>query len=88
MQYSNLSDREFRHYHELYNMDPVVQRLCQMTYYDEVEQDLESQVADLEDEVSILSSTNEELEITVEELEDKIRVLEEKIAVWETLEKE
>ena len=88
MQYSNLSDREFRHYHELYNMDPVVQRLCQMTYYDEVEEDLESKVADLEDEVSILQGANEDLECQVEDLEEKVRELEKKIAVWQTLEQE
>ena len=58
----HLSDREFRHYQELYNPDPVVQRLCQMRFYEDDADLLESQVADLEDEVGLLQSVNEELE--------------------------
>ena len=80
------TDREFRHYQELYNPDPVVQRLCQMRFYEDDAEELENQVAELEDEVGLLQSVNEDLECQVHDLEDEVRVLKEKIAVWTTME--
>lgn len=83
-----LSDKEFRHYQELYNMDPVVQRLCKMNYVDDMDIDLESQIANLEDEVNDKDYTIMCLEDEKADLEDKIEELEKKIQVWQTLEAE
>ena len=83
-----LTDQEFRHYHGLYNTDPVVQRLCAMPYADEIDPDLESQVSDLEDQVSDLEYTNMCLVDERDELQERVEALEEKIKVWQTLETE
>lgn len=83
-----LSDKEFRHYHELYNMDPVVQRLCKMNYVDDMDADLESQIADLEDQVNDQDYTIMCLQDERDDLLDKVDELEKKILVWNTLEKE
>jgi chromosome condensin MukBEF ATPase and DNA-binding subunit MukB len=82
-----LTDKEFRHYQELYNNDPIVQRLCKMDYIDDLELDLESKVADLEDQVSDLDYQNMCLQDERDDLLDKVEELEKKILVWETLEK-
>jgi chaperonin cofactor prefoldin len=82
-----LTDKEFRHYQELYNDDPVVQRLCKMNYQDEIEPDLEERVAELEDEVSDLEYEKSSLEDQLYDLEKENQRLKEKIQVWETLEK-
>ena len=84
----HLTDQEFRHYHGLYNPDPVVQRLCAMPYADEVDPDLESQVSDLEDQVSDLEYTNMNLVDERDALEERVEVLEAKIKMWQTLESE
>jgi len=83
-----LSDKEFRHYHGLYNTDPVVQRLCSMPYLDDVDPDLESQVADLEDQVNDLDYTIMCLTDERDDLVEKVEELEKKIEVWQTLENE
>lgn len=83
-----LSDKEFRHYQELYNMDPIVQRLCKMDYIDDIDPDLESQVADLEDQVNDLDYTIMCLTDERDDLQEKVDELEKKIAVWQTLESE
>ena len=83
-----LSDKEFRHYQELYNMDPVVQRLCKMNYVDDMDVSLEDQVANLEDQVNDLDYQVMCLQDERADLEDKIEELEKKIQVWNTLETE
>ena len=83
-----LTDKEFRHYHGLYNTDPVVQRLCSMEYLEDHEPSLEDELAELDDQVSSLSWENEELRDEVDTLQSKVAELEKKIAVWQTLEQE
>lgn len=82
-----LTDKEFRHYQELYNNDPIVQRLCKMDYIDDMDPDLESKVADLEDQVNDLDYDNMCLRDERDDLLDKVEELEKKIQVWQTLEK-
>jgi hypothetical protein len=84
MQTINLSDQEFRHYQELYNMDPVVQRLCQMDFV--VMEELDEKIAELEDQVESLEWDNDNLRNDVSVLERENRLLREKIQVWNTLE--
>ena len=86
MQTINLSDQEFRHYQELDNSDPVVQRLCQIDYV--AIEELDEKIAELEDQVDSLESDNDELRSELYELRRENRVLREKIQVWHTLEKE
>lgn len=80
------TDKEFRHYQELYNMDPIVQRLCKIDH---------ERLSELEDEIEELKTELESLESEVEYLTDdrndlrqEIKILREKIQVWNTLEKE
>lgn len=80
-----LTDQEFRHYQELTNMDPVVQRLCQMGFV--ADTDLYDQIDDLNQQLDDLSGENDDLRWTIEELQSDVRALEQKILVWETLEK-
>jgi peptidoglycan hydrolase CwlO-like protein len=81
-----LSDKEFRHYHGLYNMDPVVQRLCKMDY--DADAELESQVSDLEEQVNDMDYQIMSLQDERDELAEKVDELEKKIQVWQTLENE
>jgi len=82
-----LTDKEFRHYQELYNDDPVVQRLCKMNFQDDIEPDLEEQIGDLEDQLSSLQWDYDILEEKMDDLEKENEELKQKIQVWETLEK-
>ena len=86
MQLSNLSDKELRHYQELDNTDPVVQRLCQMGFVDIEE--LDEKIAELEDQVESLEYDNDSLRNRVDDLERKNRVLRDQIKVWHILEEE
>jgi FtsZ-binding cell division protein ZapB len=81
-----LTDKEYRHYQELYNMDPVVQRLCKIDH--ERLAELEDEIEELKEQVEILES---DLEFEIDEkraLERENTLLREKIQVWNTLEKE
>ena len=84
MQTINLSDQEFRHYQELYNPDPVVQRLCQMDFV--AIEELDEKIAELEDQVESLEWDNDTLRDNVSELQRENRLLREKIQVWNVLE--
>lgn len=84
--FNALTDQEFRHYQELTNMDPVVQRLCQMGFV--VDTDLKDQIDDLERQLDDLSSENDDLRWTIQNLEDDVKALEQKIQVWTALETE
>jgi len=81
-----LSDKEFRHYQELYNTDPVVQRLCKVDY--EEINELELRIEELENDMESIESDYEHLQWELEDLKDENRILREKIQVWDTLEKE
>lgn len=81
-----LTDKEFRHYQELYNDDPVVQRLCKMEFSDDLEENLEERVAELEAELDDLRWDFESIEDRNYDLEKENQQLREKIAIWETLE--
>jgi len=84
MQTINLSDQEFRHYQELYNPDPVVQRLCQMDFV--AIEELDEKIADLEDQVESLEYDNDSLREDVYELRRENKILREKIQVWKAME--
>lgn len=81
-----LTDKEFRHYQELYNPDPIVQRLCKVDY--EEINELELQIEELEADMESLESDYEYLQDEVTDLKNENRILREKIQVWNTLEKE
>ena len=86
MQTLNLTDKEFLHYQELYNQDPIVQRLCKIQFADIHE--LQDQVAELTEQVENLES---DLEYAIDEKNEakrEVRILREKIHVWSTLEEE
>jgi len=80
------TDKEFRHYQELYNMDPVVQRLCRVDH--EALTELEDQVEELKGEVEDLEMRVDELNHDNRRLEHENQLLREKIQVWRTLEDE
>lgn len=80
-----LTDQEFRHYQSLYNLDPVVQRLCNMDFVEREE--LESKIADLEDEIDTLNSDANYMQDELDDLRDENEELHQKIKMWETLEK-
>jgi FtsZ-binding cell division protein ZapB len=84
MQTLNLSDQEFRHYQELDNPDPVVQRLCQMDFV--AIEELDEKIAELEDQVESLGWDNDSLRGQLDELRHENRVLREKIQVWKAIE--
>jgi FtsZ-binding cell division protein ZapB len=86
MQLLNLSDQEFRHYQELYNTDPVVQRLCQIDFV--AIEELDEKIAELEDQVESLEYDNDSLRDEISELRHENKVLREKIKVWSVLEEE
>ncbi len=81
-----LTDKEFRHYQELYNMDPIVQRLCQVDYHEISE--LEDEIQELRNDLESLESDYEYLQEEVSDLRRENQLLREKIQVWNTLEKE
>lgn len=80
------TDKEFRHYQELYNIDPVVQRLCRVDH--EALTELEDQVEELKGEVEDLEMRVDELNHDNRRLEHENQLLREKIQVWRTLEDE
>jgi len=86
MQTINLSDQEFRHYQELDNPDPVVQRLCQIDYV--AIEELDEKIAELEDQVESLEWDNDTLRDRVDDLERENRLMREQIKVWSILEQE
>ena len=86
MQIINLSDKELRHYQELDNPDPVVQRLCQMDFA--AIEELDEKIAELEDQVESVEYDNDSLRDRVDDLERANRVLREQIKVWSILEDE
>lgn len=84
MNYHNLTDTEFRHYQELYNTDPIVQRLCKIDH-DKL-QELEDEIEELRNE---LESVQNDYEFSQEDLMDaqhENRLLREKIQIWSALE--
>ena len=84
MQTLNLTDKEFLHYQELYNMDPIVQRLCRVQFEDIYE--LQEQVAELTEQVEGLESDLEYASEEKHDLQHEINVLREKIKVWKAME--
>ena len=84
MQTVNLTDREFRHYQELYNPDPVVQRLCQIDFV--TIEELDEKIAELEDQVESLEWDNDGLREDVQSLRYENKILKEKIQVWKAME--
>lgn len=80
----NLTDAEFRHYQELYNLDPVVQRLCKIDFEEIGE--LTARIAELEDEVEGLEQDNDSLREDIHDYRRENQLLREKIQVWKTLE--
>ena len=80
----NLTDKELLHYQELYNMDPVVQRLCQIQFEEIYE--LQDRIEELTEEVDDLESRLEDAHDEKRRLEREVRLLREKIQVWTALE--
>lgn len=80
------TDKEFRHYQELYNMDPVVQRLCKCDH--ERLSELEDEIEELKTDLESLESDLEYLTDEKNDLERENQILREKIQMWNTLEKE
>lgn len=86
MSYNHLSDIEFRHYMELYNPDPVVQRLCKIDY-DEIS-GLADELEEVKSDLESMESDYECLQEDFEDLKRENRILREKIQVWDTLGRE
>jgi FtsZ-binding cell division protein ZapB len=79
-----MTAKEFRHYQGLYNMDPVVQRLCRVDP-DEIAV-LEYRIEELEEEVEDWESRCECLREDIVSLEHENKILREKIKMWSILE--
>jgi len=82
----NLTDKELLHYQELYNMDPVVQRLCRIQF--EEIHELQDRNEELTEEVDDLECRLQDKEDYIQDLKRNVRILEEKIKVWRALEEE
>ena len=83
MNYNNLTDSEFRHYMELYNTDPIVQRLCKVDH--EKLSELEDELDEVKTDLESIESDNEYLQEKIDDLKRENRILREKIQIWETL---
>ena len=83
MNYNHLSDTEFRHYMELYNTDPIVQRLCTVEHY-KLEL-LEDELIEVKNDLESAESDNEYLQSEIDDLKRENRILKEKLQIWQTL---
>lgn len=83
MNYNHLTDTEFRHYMELYNTDPIVQRLCRVEH-DRV-YELQDELEDARTELESAESDNDYLREVLSEIKRENRILKEKIQIWNTL---
>jgi hypothetical protein len=81
---NGLTDKEFRHYQELYNMDPIVQRLCRVDH--DLLNEKDDEIDDLHERLELAELSEEYWKDLSEEYLRKIRVLEEKINMWNILE--
>lgn len=80
---NGLTDQEFRHYQELYNPDPIVQRLCRCDPEELVE--LDAEITELRSQLDELEWDLHDLKEHNRELTRENKVLRNKLQMWDIL---